>query len=182
MTNAEIRLFRHGKVDFDSSGWVGADALMGEIDRYDAAPILSHSIQESEWRPDLVLCSPLRRSIDSAIAMFGRVDIADLVFKEAELPRLPALPIRLPVNSLLIMARCLWLCGASGQCEGIRSFRIRIGEAADMLMDLLSENKSAALVGHGILNQFLAHELRKREFSGPRRPSRQHGGMSIYIR
>lgn len=180
MTQSEILLFRHGKVDFDGRKWVGARELAHEVHRYNTAPLQSWDVRNEDRLPEFVFCSTLRRSIDSAMHMFGRVDIIDPVFREAELPQLPALPIKLPVQSLFVTARCLWLCGASRDCEQLPYFKARIQAAADILIKTSTEKKTVALVGHGVLNRFLGKEFRRRGLSASCRSNARHGGVAKF--
>jgi len=91
-----ITLYRHGKVAFDDWQWATAGQFRALVTAYNSQLIrLRHDLAR-EVVPEIIVASTLSRSRQSAEALFGRYDIALDMFREAELPDMPALPFRLP--------------------------------------------------------------------------------------
>ena len=177
----QITLYRHGKAEFDYWQWSKASHLRKCVDRYDATSIC-------EWTPlgkedvEIVVCSSLLRSKASADVLFGGYDYSDPVFREAELPDLPALPAMLPIGIWFVLARLLWRCGVKTNCETYVSFKSRVQVAARDLVQLSEGHQKVAVVGHAIFNAYLARELITLGFSGPKRPNRKHWSRTRYVR
>lgn len=182
MSNARILLYRHGKVDFDAGKWVKASNIHEAVREYDAAPLLDELAPETAFKPDILVCSSLKRSIDSAAQLFRQPDVIDHQFREAELPSIVHLPLTLPVKNLFIVARCIWLLGGHKDCEGIRDFKTRVHDAASTLDHLSKQHQQVAVIGHGIFNSYLARELLRLGFNGPKRPTRLYGHGSCFER
>lgn len=182
MSNAKILLYRHGKIDFDTGKRIEASNIHEAVREYDAAPLLDELAPETAFKPDILVCSSLKRSIDSAAQLFRQPDVIDRQFREAELPSIVHLPFTLPVKNLFIVARCIWLLGGHKDCESIRDFKTRVHEAASTLDHLSKQHKQVAVIGHGILNHYLAHELLRLNFDGPKRPTRPYGHASCFER
>ena len=134
--NREILIYRHGRVrqtDISSFVWGHiAEAVLA----YNSAPIEGGLSKEAEPFANLNVTSTLRRSIDTAGQMFGRVDLIDPLFREAELPDLPNLPLMLRPSHWFAIARLYWLLGAYRNCEIQQLFLCRVANASRRLDDL----------------------------------------------
>lgn len=176
-----ITLIRHGKVLLDEQRRWRASELRDLIACYDRS-----SVKPPEMNPvelpegTVIMCSDLRRSTDSAMLAFNRFDTSDPLFREAELPDLPALPFR-SANVLLALSRISWSLGRSTGCESFSQFRVRCETAASALIDRHHQTGAPIiLVGHGFLNHYVAKELCRRGWKGPRSPSARHWAVSVY--
>lgn len=116
------------------------------------------------------------------MALFGRVDLVDLQFREAELPEVPHAPVRLPVAAWFVFARTLWLAGRRSGCEGLTDFRARVRHAAYQLAVQSDTHPRIAVIGHGVFNRYLASELRDAGFSGLATPKIGHADFTVYTR
>lgn len=175
MQNREILIYRHGRVQRAEISSVGSHHIAKAVLAYDSAAIDSGLSKEAEPFPNLIVTSTLRRSIDTAGQLFGRVDLTDQLFREAELPDLPKLPLKLRPSHWFVVARLYWLLGADRNCESQGLFRSRVAKAARRLDGLAREHGSVALIGHGILNRYVVRELLKLGYNGPRRPPWRYG-------
>lgn len=176
----QIALYRHGKVAFDEWSWAPARAFRAMVVTYDTQPILVPFTAPKGDTVDVVVASCRARSQRSAQVLFGSFDHASEMFREAELPGLPSLPFALPAVFWFLLARLMWRFGLGAGCERYGAFRARAGRAAEVLIDHARAGASVALVGHVVLNQAVASELRRRGYHGPKRPNRRHWSVSLY--
>ncbi|WP_368185275.1 histidine phosphatase family protein [Aestuariibius sp. HNIBRBA575] len=171
----EICLFRHGEVEFDKWAWSSASSLRALVEHYDSQQIiLPPTTPPPANHFEVVVCSCLPRSISSAKTLFQRYDRSDELFREAELPNLPPLPLKLPAIILFVIARMMWRCGAEENCESYAAFKGRAKDAARELVGIAETNTNVAFVGHGLINFFIAQELLQLGFEGPKAPIREH--------
>jgi len=178
----EICLFRHGKVEFDSWRWVSATSFREHVDCYNSQPIQQKFSAPSSPRGfGVVVCSNLSRSTESAQMLFQRFDLSSPIFREAELPDFPPLSLKLPFFVWLIIARGIWRCGAARNCESHADFKRRAKAAAHDLAEIAYSNTSAAFVGHGLINMYIAQELSRLGFEGPATPSREYSAGTMYV-
>jgi len=137
------------------------------------APIISTDTQ--------IICSDLRRSTDSAMRLFDRFDESTALFREAELPDLPVIPLIGPSKMILALSRFSWGLGRSKGCESFKDFRARYDRAADALIDRHSlSGAPVVLMGHAFLNHYIAKALHRQRWSGPRVPDARHWAVSQY--
>lgn len=176
-----ITLVRHGPVCFDSRAWAQSSALRRLIGEYDTAPLRTGPVPAIAVDPDaLIVCSDLRRSTASALAVFGRFDVSDSIFREADLPDLPRLGVSMPPAVLFAVARVLWIMGRTQGGELRTEFTHRCAEATGVLIRHHAEGKDVVLMGHGILNRGIAKHLRQRGFEGPRPPGASHWSVARF--
>lgn len=172
---------RHGKVRLEGQGEQRISNVRDAVSLYDRSPVmppdgLVFGDLENAW----IVCSDLSRSTESALLAFGRFDEKDSRFREAELPDVSGIRIRASIQ--IGFARGLWLLGRSKGCESFRDFRVRCDRAAEVLIAYDADGKDVVLVGHGLLNRYIASALRKRGYAGPRVPGSVHWGRSSYER
>lgn len=178
---AHLYLYRHAAVDFDTTGRVAFRDFRALVDAYNAAPLVNFLPQQPVPRCDFIITSSLRRSPDTAMEIFGYMDVHDGVFREAELPDLPNLPFRAKPKTLFALARILWFLGRRKNCESRDRFYARVDRAAMLIVRASDEHPCIALIGHGVMNHFLKRALRKHKFEPQRNPSRAHGEFTLLI-
>jgi broad specificity phosphatase PhoE len=118
-----------------------------------------------------VVCSDLLRSIESATALgVLNIDFVDSIFREPDVPitnwRYPKLTVFTWGNFF----RALWYLGYSKRAEPITSVKQRAETAAIKLQQMANEHGSVVLIGHVIINRFVAKKLRYNGWSGPKNP------------
>jgi len=89
---------------------------------------------------------------------------------------------RLSTRIWIAIFRLLWFAGYSRHCASFRTERKRVRSAADYLTILAKEQGSVMLVGHGILNRFIAGELLSADWRGPKTPGNTFWQYGTYIR
>jgi broad specificity phosphatase PhoE len=181
-----ITLLRHGKPAYELKGNIrGGD--LGEVARsYDLSGIMdtppSKTVTVAQGAP-FVVCSHLKRSLESARALgFSDVDVADKLFSETAIPHFASGAIPLPVSVWILVLRLMWLLGFSRNGESLSNARRRANQAAARLVELAEEHQDVLLVGHGLMNHFIAKELRKCGWQGPSRLTRGYWGFGSYVR
>jgi broad specificity phosphatase PhoE len=78
--------------------------------------------------------------------------------------------------------RLIWLAGLSTSPESLSQAKTRARRAAQRLLELAQIEGRVLVIGHGIMNQLIANELRRRGWHGPKRPARGHCQGSQYER
>ena len=181
-----ITLLRHGKTAFELKGRVGAKDLSKTAKSYDLSGIVGQPPSKTAaivQRSNLVVCSHLARSIESASALgFTKVNVKDPLFRETTIPHFDSGPMSLPINVWIILLRTLWIFGFSRNGESLRDTRRRAKLAASRLAELTEEHQNILLVGHGLINYFIAKELRSNGWTGPTRPGNGFWEYGIYER
>ena len=177
-----ITLIRHGKVQLDEQRRWRTIEVRDLVACYNRSPIKPPRQKATEpHQGTVILCSDLPRSQESATLLFGRFDRSDALFREGEMPDLPAFPFAFPASLILATSRILWQLGRSDNCESFDDFRSRCETAADFLIDQHERTDAPViLVGHATLNHFLSKALRRRGWTGPRIPSTRHYAASEF--
>ncbi len=88
--------------------------------------------------------------------------------------------IKIPLKYWVILLRSLWFLGFSKNTESISVAKARAKQASEKLIELADEHHSVLLVGHGFLNYFVAKELQKQNWKGPRSPGKKYWAYSTY--
>lgn len=130
-----------------------------------------------------IVCSDLPRSVESANALkakAGNVILSDAIFREMDLPYTNWNTLRLPSAIWVALFRILWFLGFSPRCESYYSARLRAITGAQRLKELAAEHESVLLIGHGLLNRFLAKELLSTGWQGPTSPGNQYWEFGVY--
>jgi broad specificity phosphatase PhoE len=162
-----IFLIRHARPKVNDKGLFNVFNARNYISDYDTAEV-EEFVLEHETIPykeiKEVFCSNLVRSQLTAKAIFGeeiklRIDKA---FREFE-RRIFSLPlISLPIKLWLWSARALWFLGFNNKdIETFKEARHRAHECARILIEDAQQNNTTVLVAHGLLNNFIARELKK---------------------
>ncbi len=169
-----IALARHGRPIWPTSRPISGRDLGDWVRRYNDTGIVRSvappvSLRQLAASSLCVLASDMRRSIESAAWLVppGAVRI-DPDLREAGLPEAIELSIRMSPRAWVVIARALWwlnLCVAS---ETIGATRRRAVKMADRLCVLAGKHDGVLVIGHGMFNRFVALELLKRGWQGPR--------------
>ena len=182
----KIVLLRHGKPDLAHGTSLHTREIPGFIQAYDAAGITldqppTEEAIEQAGACKLVVCSNLFRSTESARAL-GANDklVTDADFREVGMPYPLWPPLRLPLNLWATVLRLIQLAGYQRNGESISGARLRVRAASKKLVASATEHGSVLLVGHGYMNRFLARELLKRGWVGPKTPGHEFWQCSTY--
>ena len=180
LVSAQIYLYRHAAVDFDNTERVAFRDFRALVDAYNAAPLVAFLPTQPTPRCDYIFTSSLRRSPDTAMEVFGFMDVNDPVFREAELPDLPALPFSAKPKTLFAISRVLWFLGRRKNCESRDRFFARVDRAAKLMVRATGDHPCVALIGHGVLNHFMSRALRKHNFRSDKPLSRSYGHYTLF--
>jgi len=165
----QIYLIRHAKPDLDKNFFCSAEQAQNYIENYNSAPIHSFDscrVKIAFYKPHHIYCSSLPRSQETALKLFGDSYsiISDSIFREFELKIIKANAIvSLPLDLWKGLSRGFWLLGFNHQ--GIESHKMakrRSFLSADNLEGIASQEETAILVGHGMMNAAIAKELKRR--------------------
>jgi broad specificity phosphatase PhoE len=160
----KIILLRHGEVDIENYQNISANQFWKWITKYNNSDVKSEFLSKNEVKnlldkTDILICSKLKRSIQS-IEIFDKVpfEIND-IFNEAPLPFLNWKILKLNPKIWLVIFRLLWLFGYSRNSESFKETKQRAKNATKKLIELSSQNEIIILVGHGIMNKLIQKEL-----------------------
>ena len=173
----KITILRHGIPDLPEWNKVNTSAMPEWIEAYNAAGVkneigLSAQEIEHQLRHSFTVCSSLKRSIHSAKTIgIESPDLIDALFCEAELPVIKIPIIKLTPHLWSMIFRVFWFVGFSPKAEPVDKFRQRVSLATEKLIQLAQDNESVLLVGHGMINRFLAKELIAKGWAGEDAPN-----------
>jgi bisphosphoglycerate-dependent phosphoglycerate mutase len=126
----KIILLRHGEVDIKDYKNISAKQFGGWIIEYNNSDIKSEFSSKDEIKnllnkTDILICSNLKRSIQS-IEIFDKIpfDTND-IFNEAELPFSNWNLLKINPKVWLIFFRILWFFGYSQNCESFKKTKQR---------------------------------------------------------
>lgn len=182
----KIMLIRHGEPQFNA-GRVAAKKIPTLLKHYNQAPLVSESqppdaVKTMARQFRYVVCSDLIRSAESA----GRLGLQEIHcqsenFREVALPHLVAgsWP-QLKPYSWFLLFRLMWWLGFSNNGESVGTAKKRASYCVDLLIQSSQENGSVIFVGHGLLNHYMAKELMRRGWEGPKSPGREYWDYGIY--
>ncbi|GFO72126.1 hypothetical protein BJAS_P2112 [Bathymodiolus japonicus methanotrophic gill symbiont] len=168
----KIIFIRHGKPKVPELGKLSASEFQRWIEAYNNAslakpPVLPEQLITLVLESDVLVCSDLRRSIESAKLLRARnIEYVDALFREVELPYCILPSPKLSPAIWALGFRILWFMGYAGNCESKTLARQRAYNAADTLHSLARCNHTLVLVGHSIFNNFIARQLRAKGWQG----------------
>lgn len=186
--DTRIILLRHGKVDYPPISILSASSFSEWVAAYDSNKLdVSSKPSDDAMRiatnTNAVVCSELPRSLESAKVLgFEDITLCHSLFNEAGLPTANWNYPHLSVRIWVILFRLIWFFGYSDNCETYAEAKARASHASNKLIEIAEEHQSVIFIGHGIINRFIANELRKRGWSGPKIPSRKYWDFGIYNR
>lgn len=176
---ARIYIYRHASVAFENSARIPAATFRTAVERYDTAPIAPFDPPQPIPHCDFVIASSLSRSCDTALNLFGVIDVSDPLFREAELPDIPPWPIRAKPTTLFAIARILWMFGRGKKCESKATFNARVVRAVDFLLRAARDHGTIGFIGHGLLNRYLVKALLNTGFTIQNNHSHEHGTYTL---
>jgi len=159
-----ITFIRHACVDIKKYDNISAREFGLWIDEYNISSI-KEEVQNKDTifkildDADIILCSELKRSIESVGLFDKSATSVNEFFNEVELPYASWNLIRLRPPIWLIIFRALWFLGYSKNVESYNRAKKRAKLAAEMLIDLSANRKSITLMGHGLMNRLIIKEL-----------------------
>lgn len=176
---------RHGEPQYRGEPKVSYREMAEWIDSYNRSSTGSDRPSEMAqilaYRALAFLSSPLPRALSSLKILGCEPGIIDEVFREAELPvfRIPGL--RLSPFYWAALFRVLWLCGLSGESERVSAIKKRAAKAAEILISAASDaDGPVLLMGHGVINRFIAKELIASGWKQQTRPGKGYWGAAVY--
>lgn len=184
----QIVLIRHGKpadvntqriTGYDIGRWVRHYNTRG-ITKETRPPKL---VRELAATTNYLVTSDLPRAAESAAWIAESREVrSDPELREAGLPESLQLPIRLPPAVWLVLARVAWWFDWCNSEETIQMTRRRADRTANRLIELAAEYGSVMVVGHGTFNRFLAAQLRRHGWRGPKIVHARYWAASRYDR
>lgn len=177
---SRIYIYRHADVNFDKACRIAMSDFRIATDLYNTAPIAPFEPSQPVPKCDYVVTSNLRRSPETAMDVFGFMDVSDRMFREAELPDMPNWPIKARPTTYFALARVLWMLGRSKNCESRSEFNKRTDAAADALIRATQDNEAVGFIGHGWFNRALVKPLRRRGFTANEAPRHIHGTFTLF--
>jgi len=182
----QIVLLRHGKPNVPKHGRLRANELHKWIESYNSAgivpePVPSRDAIKISNACNAVVCSDLPRSVESAKALGVKgINVIEPAFREMGLPFGSFPPLKLSPNIWARFFRALWFLGYSSNSESIREARLRASNGANRLKEMAINDGSVLLVGHGIVNRFIAKELLSNGWKGPENPGKKYWNFGVY--
>jgi broad specificity phosphatase PhoE len=181
---SRITIIRHGKPDFELKGMARSRDISDVIGCYDRSGITDtppEAARERALACEIAVCSDLPRSLQSARALgFDTIHTVDPLFREVATPHFRRGGIAIPVRAWGVLLRSLSVFGFSRNGESLAMARTRAREAVDTLIELASSHDHVLLVGHGFMNYFIASDLLRRGWAGPKRPGGDYWAYGIY--
>ena len=155
-------LMRHGKPVLSQVGWLAPAEMERWIEHHNLSEVEADGIPLSSLKvvnsASFIVTSTALRALSSVQALGHAASVADAVFSEAQLPfalwRFP----RLPPFVWAAFFRLLWFFGYSRGADSIQVTKTRAKAAAQQLSSFAAKDR-VLLVGHGIMNRFIAKEL-----------------------
>ena len=130
-----------------------------------------------------VVASDSRRALETA----ARLGVTDKVrvepaLREVGFPESLALPVRLSPVAWVLIARAMQMLRCCECDEAVPATRARAAIAVETLSQLADDHGTLVVVGHGWFNRFVARELRRRGWHGPRWPPTRYWSAATYRR
>ena len=184
---SDITLLRHGTVDIKNYNSISANDFGDWIHEYNTSNIHSELPNKDEVfnildSADIILCSKLKRSVDSILLFDKRATYINELFNEVELPYFSWNLIRLKPSTWLIIFRILWFLGYSKNVESYSKAKNRAKLATKMLIDLSRNGKSVTLMGHGLMNRLIIKELLASNYNKIRSTGSKNWSYSVLRR
>jgi broad specificity phosphatase PhoE len=170
----EITLVRHGKPaaltaatisGHDVGQWARRYNELGITRELEPPESVRRLVSSARW----VVASDARRSIESADWLASPCEVRiDADLREAALPDSMGMSMRMFPGAWVVIARVAWWLNWCRSSETVEATRHRARRATDRLCALAGEHGSVLVVGHGVFNRFIATQLLRRGWRGPR--------------
>jgi broad specificity phosphatase PhoE len=181
----KIILLRHGEVDVKDNNKISANEFGQWIIKYNNSNIKFECLSKNEIKSlfdksNIIICSNLKRSIQSA-ELFNKIpfEIND-IFKEAKLPYSNWTKLKLSPKIWLIIFRILWLFGYYKNSESLQETKQRAKIATQKLLELSKNNDTILLVGHGVFNRFIKKELIRNQWKQTKKSGNKNWDYGIF--
>ena len=161
----KIILIRHGKPTAATNPSLTAAEFSRWVTDYNNSTVAPDSVPSTSLTQLVAGCyivsSCLPRASHSSLLCSWQH--ADLTFRQLSEMALPCykLPLKLSVNRWLLFNRVSWLLGFNGQVESFKTAKIRAKFMAQQLQNLAQTHQRVAVFGHGLINHFIAQELKR---------------------
>jgi len=180
-----IILLRHGEVDFKNHKSISAYEFKEWIAKYNSSDIkckfpAKDKIKTLFEQADILVCSNLKRSIQS-VEIFEKIPYEiDAVFNEAQIPYTNWNLLKLNPKIWLVFFRVLWLFRYSKNSESFQEAKNRAKKATQRLVELSKQNKTVVLIGHGVINKLIQKELLLQKWKETKKIKRDNWDYGIY--
>jgi broad specificity phosphatase PhoE len=126
-------------------------------------------LQEAVQGARCVVASDLRRSIESAACLAPADSVrVEASLREVGFPESLDSSLRLSPGVWVLIARAAQMLDSHDDEGGRFAVRARASQVAGTLARLAHDHQSVVAVGHGWFNRFIARELRRQGWHGPR--------------
>jgi broad specificity phosphatase PhoE len=169
-----IVLVRHGKPDGVRTGAISGLDIGQWVRRYNEVGITRElpppaRARELASSARCMIASDLPRARESAAWLAASKDVrVDRELREAGLPESLHISVRLSPGAWVVLARVAWWLNLCQSEETIAMTRQRAGRVADRLGVLAAAHGSVLAIGHGMFNRFVARQLLRRGWRGPK--------------
>ena len=179
----QIIFIRHAKVQMDKSSPITAKMLKSWETAYNNAPIFQElpqndALHQAFNEVDFVVCSRLRRTIDSVELLGISVDESNTLFNEATIPTLEGKWIRLRPTQWLVLFRILSLFRIGRWARTLKETKADAYEASQRLLELSKEHQNIILMGHGVMNWLIRKELMKTGWRSEGKDDHRNWGLT----
>ena len=183
----EIVLVRHGKTTPLPAAPISGREIGEWSRRYDETGVSRdlpppEPLRRLALASSCVVASDLRRSMESAEWLSQSGVRIDPDLREAVLPASMGVSLRLPPTTWKVIARAAWSMNLVASSEDVAATRRRASRATDRLCALAAEHGTVIVVTHRTFNHFLATQLLKRGWRGPRFFSGAYWGSAMFTR
>jgi broad specificity phosphatase PhoE len=171
----QIVLARHGRPDLPAEA---RRAISGrEIGRWyrdynDSGIVVGEApahLREAARAAGCIVASDLRRAIESAACLTAAENVrVEVALREVGFPESLDSSLRLSPNLWVFIARTAQMLDRRDEEGGRAAVRARAASVAGTLSELALEHCNVVAVGHGWFNRFVARELRRQGWQGPR--------------
>ena len=172
----QIVLARHGRPDLPAEA---RRSISGrEIGRwyrgYDTCGIVAgvdppEALRTAARATGCIVASNTRRAIESATRLAGASAIhVEASLREVGFPESLDSSLRLSPNVWVLLARASQMLDRADEEGGRAAVRSRAATVAGRLAQLARDHQCVVAIGHGWFNRFVARELRRDGWQGPR--------------
>jgi len=187
----KIILLRHGKPKVDLNSLLKKSCSSSFLGKLVKSYELSGISEDNEVTKEIInlvatcnilVHSDLPRSIESAKAL-GINNIrhcCNAIFREPNLPYANWKYPKLPILVWFLFFRVMWQFGYSNNAESIKKAKENAASGARILQEYSKVHGTVILVGHGVVNRFIAKELLSIGWDGPKIPSNKYWSYGVY--
>ncbi len=172
----QIVLARHGRPDLPPAARqrirgreIGPWYRLYDVSGIVAGVEAPAALREAARAAGCLVASDTRRAMESAARLSTPHTIrVEASLREVGFPESLNSSLRLSPNVWVLIARASQMLDRHDGEGGRVAVRARASDAADTLARLAGEHRSVVAIGHGWFNRFVARELRRQGWQGPR--------------